>query len=34
MSNDQDDLQLDFSLDQSGADGHDLTDFVPYFLLI
>ncbi|XWS48994.1 hypothetical protein CRYUN_Cryun13aG0125400 [Craigia yunnanensis] len=29
MSDDEDDLQMDFSLDQSGADGHDLMGFGP-----
>ncbi|GLT78293.1 hypothetical protein SLA2020_498330 [Shorea laevis] len=29
MSDDEDDLQMDFSLDQSGADGHDLMGIGP-----
>lgn len=29
MSDDEDDLQMDFSLDQSGADGHDMMGFGP-----
>ncbi|KAI3453641.1 hypothetical protein Pfo_010304 [Paulownia fortunei] len=29
MSDDEDELQMDFSLDQSGADGHDLMGFGP-----
>ncbi|KAK6117113.1 hypothetical protein DH2020_049158 [Rehmannia glutinosa] len=29
MSDDEDDLQMDFSLDQSGGDGHDLMGFGP-----
>ncbi|KAK6935309.1 KNOX1 [Dillenia turbinata] len=29
MSDDEDDLPMDFSLDQSGADGHDLMGFGP-----
>lgn len=29
MSDDEDDLQMDFSLDQSGADGHDIMGFGP-----
>ena len=29
MSDDEDDLQMDFSLDQSSADGHDMMGFGP-----
>lgn len=29
MSDDEDELQMDFSWDQSGADAHDLTGFGP-----
>lgn len=29
MSDDEDDMQMDFSLDQSGADGHDMMGFGP-----
>ncbi|EXC17788.1 Homeobox protein knotted-1-like 7 [Morus notabilis] len=29
MSDDEDDLQMDFSFDQSGADGHDMMGFGP-----
>lgn len=29
MSDDEDDLQMDFSLDQSGGDGHDMMGFGP-----
>nr|KJB20770.1 hypothetical protein B456_003G163800 [Gossypium raimondii] len=29
MSDDEDELQMDFSLDQSGSDGHDLMGFGP-----
>ncbi|XP_057977806.1 homeobox protein HD1 [Malania oleifera] len=29
MSDDEDDLQMDFSLDQSGAEGHDMMGFGP-----
>lgn len=29
MSDDEDELQMDFSLDQSGGDGHDLMGFGP-----
>lgn len=29
MSDDEDELQMDFSLDQSGADGHDMMGFGP-----
>lgn len=29
MSDDEDELQMDFSLDQSGADAHDLMGFGP-----
>lgn len=29
MSDDEDDLQMDFSLDQPSADGHDLMGFGP-----
>lgn len=29
MSDDEDELQMDFSLDQSGTDGHDLIGYGP-----
>lgn len=29
MSDDEDELQMDFSLDQSGGDGHDMMGFGP-----
>ena len=29
MSDDEDELQMDFSLDQSGGEGHDLMGFGP-----
>lgn len=29
MSDDEDELQMDFSLDQSGSEGHDLMGFGP-----
>lgn len=29
MSDDEDDLQMDFSLDQSGVEGHDMMGFGP-----
>lgn len=29
MSDDEDEMQMDFSLDQSGTDGHDLMGFGP-----
>lgn len=29
MSDDEDEMQMDFSLDQSGGDGHDLMGFGP-----